>query len=58
MIHFADKKIKLWIDNIINTITQIADLRFQKKAWIEGKSYFSISFTDFAPYIDIWRNFR
>ena len=45
---YDEEKIKIWVNNIINAISQIADLEFQKKAWVEGRSYLSISLDETA----------
>jgi hypothetical protein len=37
------ERIKKWTNDIIGIIAQLADLDFQKKAWIEGKTWLSIS---------------
>jgi len=37
---------ELWIQNIVDVIVQIADPLFQEKAWVQGKTFLSISFNE------------
>lgn len=44
------EKIKLWIENIISPLTQIADLEFQKRAWLASNAYLSFAETACSLY--------
>lgn len=40
------EKVKLWINNILDVLAQVADLEFQRKAWLEGRSFLSVSLAE------------